>query len=287
MLSIGLHDNIPHAIYHADPSERPSLSSHLAGILLARSPAHARLAHPRFGGAMEENPTDEMNTGSIIHGVLLGGGPEIVELDFKDFRKDAAKDARDTAYREGKIPMLAHKLAATQATIEEIRKVLPLDFAQARCEVTAIWESDGCPCRARLDSLFEKDGGWLIVDLKTCENANLSSEARNVFSFGYHRQAAANIGAVETLIPESAGRVKFVDLFVETAPPYGVVMAELAGDFRDLGQRQWKRAKGLWAQCLATDTFPSYPLAKTVEAPAWAMSEEMERSIMAAGTLPF
>ena len=286
MLPIGLHENVSHADYHADPSERPSLSSHLAGILLAKSPAHARLAHPRFGGAMEENPTDEMNAGSIIHGILLGGGSEIVELDFKDFHKDAAKDARDDAYRAGKIPVLSHKLVAIRAATEEIRKVLPVDFAQARCELTAIWESDGCPCRARLDSFFEA-AGLLVVDLKTCDDLQLSSAARNMFSSGHHVQAAANIDAIETLIPEAAGRVKFANLFVETAPPYGVQLVDLAGDFRDLGRRQWNRAKALWAQCLATNTFPGYPPTKTVEAPAWALNDEMQAAIAAAGPPDF
>ena len=284
MLPIGLHENISHDVYHADPSERPSLSSHLAGILLARSPAHAKLTHPRFGGAFPEKPSDEMNTGSIIHGLLLGGGADVVEIDADNFRTKAAQEARDAAYQAGKIPILHHKYEALLSTVESIRQVLPVDFSKAQTEVTAIWESNGCPCRARLDSLFDD---WRIVDLKTCENASLSSEARNMYSFGYHRQAAANIEAVETLMPESAGRVRFADLFVETAPPYGVLFVDLAGDFRDLGQRQWNRAKGIWAQCLATDTFPSYPPTKTVEAPAWAMSEEMERSIMAAGPQPF
>ena len=286
MLSIGLHENVKHAEYHADPSERPSLSSHLAGILLAKSPAHARLAHPRLGGAMEENPTDEMNAGSIIHGILLGGGSEIVELDFKDFRKDAAKEARDAAYQAGKIPMLAHKLAAIRTATEEIRKMLPVDFAQARCELTAIWESGGCPCRARLDSLFDAEG-WFVVDLKTCDDLQLSSAARNMFSSGYHIQAAANIDAIETTMPEAAGRVKFANLFVETAPPYGVQLVDLAGDFRDLGRRQWNRAKALWAQCLAANAFPGYPPTKTVSAPAWAMTDEMSAAIAAGGAPPF
>ena len=284
MLPIGLHENIPHAVYHADPSERPSLSSHLAGILLARSPAHAKLSHPRFGGAFPEKPSDEMNVGSIIHGLLLGGGADVVEIDVENYRTKAAQEARDAAYQAGKVPILHHKYEALLSTVEEIKRVLPVDFADSRREVTAIWKSDGCPCRARLDSLFDD---WAIVDLKTCENANLSSESLSMFSFGYHRQAVANIEAVETLIPESAGRVKFFDLFVETTPPYGVIMAELAGDFRDLGQRQWKRAKSLWAQCLNVGTFPGYPQTKTVNAPAWALSEEMEISIMAAGKEPF
>lgn len=283
-LTSGLHDDVSHQRYHADPSERPSLSSHLAGILLARSPAHAKLSHPRFGGAFPEKPSDEMNVGSIIHGLLLGGGADVVEIDAENYRTKAAQEARDAAYQAGKVPILHHKYEALLSTVEEIKRVLPVDFADSRREVTAIWKSDGCPCRARLDSLFDD---WAIVDLKTCENANLSSESRSMFSFGYHRQAVANIEAVETLIPEAAGRVKFFDLFVETAPPYGVIMAELAGDFRDLGQRQWKRAKSLWAQCLATDTFPGYPPSKIVTAPAWAMNEEMGATIAAAGPPAF
>ena len=95
MLPIGLHENISHDVYHADPSERPSLSSHLAGILLARSPAHAKLSHPRFGGAFPDKPSDEMNVGSIIHGLLLGGGADIVEIDADNYRTKAAQEARD------------------------------------------------------------------------------------------------------------------------------------------------------------------------------------------------
>ena len=93
--------------------------------------------------------------------------------------------------------------------------------------------------------------------------------------------------AVETLIPESQGRVTFADLFVENAPPYGWIMTLMAGDFRDLGRRQWDRAKGIWAQCLATKTFPGYPPIKIVEAPAWAMTEEMGIAINNAGQPPF
>ena len=81
--------------------------------------------------------------------------------------------------------------------------------------------------------------------------------------------------------------MRFADLFVETAPPYGVLFVDLAGDFRDLGQRQWNRAKAIWAQCLATDTFFCYPPTKTVNAPAWALGEEMEVSILASGKHPF
>jgi hypothetical protein len=255
----------------------------LAGILLSRSPAHAQLAHPRFGGAIPEKPTDETNVGSIIHGLLLGGGADVVPIDADNYRTKAAQEARDAAYQAGKIPMLAHKLEAVRASTEEISKACRIDFGNARCELTAIWESDGCPCRARLDAVFP----GLIVDLKTSDNIAVASADRNIFTYGYHIQAAAYLDAFETLNPEEAGRVKFRLLFAETEPPYGVMQVELAGDFIDLGKRQWKRAKGLWAQCLATNVFPGYPESKTVHAPAWALSEAMDAAITASTGLPF
>lgn len=300
MLPIGLHEGIAHDVYHADPSERPSLSSHCAVTLIRRSPAHAHLNHPRFGGVVGES-TAEQDAGSIIHDMLLGGGQEVVRIDAPDFKTKKAQQERDAARDAGKIPIIAHKYEALRATVKEMRAVLPVDFSKARCELTAIWESNGCPCRCRIDSLFSPDGPWLlggkvaslanglwkIYDVKTCENAMLASEARNLFSMGYHVQAAANLDAIETLIPESAGRVSFVDLFIEREPPFGVVEVEFAGDFRELGARQWNRAKALWAACLASNKWPGYESKKTVSAPAWALGEEMSAAIVAAGPPPF
>lgn len=300
MLPIGLHDGIPHDVYHADPSDRPSLSSHCATTLIRRSPAHAHLGHPRFGGVVGES-TGEQDAGSIIHDMLLGGGADVVPIDAPDFKTKKAQQERDAARADGKIPIIAHKYEALKDTVKEMRAVLPVDFSAARCELTAIWESNGCPCRCRVDSLFSPEGPWLlggqvvsqaggtwnIFDIKTCDDASVASAARNLFSMGYHIQAAANIEAIETLIPESAGRVNFVDLFVERNAPYGVVAVQFAGDFLELGQRQWNRAKATWAECLVSNKWPGYESTKTVNAPVWAMSEEMEIAVATAGPPPF
>lgn len=287
ILSPGLHEGIPHDVYHADPSERPSLSSHCAVTLIRRSPAHAHLGHPRFGGVVGES-TDEQDMGSLIHDMLLGAGAEVVRVDAPDFRTKKAQQERDEARDAGKIPIIAHKHDALMVTVAEMRKVLLVDFVQARCELTAIWTSNGCPCRARVDSLFTFAGDlWKIYDVKTCDDAARASSASNLFSMGYHIQAAANVEAIETLVPGAAGRGLFVDLFVEREPPYGVVEVEFAGDFRELGVRQWNRAKALWAACLESGKWPGYESKKTVSAPAWALSEEMEVAVAAAGTPPF
>lgn len=287
MLPIGLHEGIAHDVYHADPSERPSLSSHCAVTLIRRSPAHAHLNHPRFGGVVGES-TAEQDAGSIIHDMLLGGGQEVVRIDAPDFKTKKAQQERDAARDAGKIPIIAHKYEVLMVTVVEMRKALPVDFSQARCELTAIWESNGCPCRARVDSLFALEGDtWKVYDIKTCDDAARASTSSNIFSMGYHVQAAANLEAIETLIPGAAGRVEFVDLFIEREPPFGVVEVDFAGDFRELGARQWNRAKALWAACLASNKWPGYESKKTVSAPAWALGEEMSAAIVAAGPPPF
>jgi hypothetical protein len=229
-----------------------------------------------------------MDVGSIIHGILLGGGAEVKEIDAENFRTKAAQDKRDEARTAGKIPILKHKYESIKIAAEQMRGSIcvatGLDFSQVRTELTAIWNSDDCPCRARLDSLSPTLD---IYDLKTCSDASTSATDRGVFSFGYFRQAAANVEAVETLIEGSAGRVKFHCLFTETTPPYGVIDVTLDGAFMDLGARQWKRAKTIWAQCLKEEKFPNYAATKIVHAPAYALNDEMGAAIAAAGQAPF
>ena len=110
VLPDGLHFDIPHDVYHADPCAHPSLSSHVAQVVVGKSAGHAALIHPRLGGKRSKESSDAMDVGSILHGMLLGGGAELVEVNEKDWRKDVAKDARAKAEGEGKIAVLKDKL---------------------------------------------------------------------------------------------------------------------------------------------------------------------------------
>ena len=283
-LPVGLHLDVPHDVYHADPSERPSLSSHIANVVVSKSPGHAALVHPRFGGQHFE-ASEAMDIGSILHGLLLGGGQELVEVDAKDWRTNAAKEARDAAIAAGALPVLKDKLVRIKAAAELVKVHLPFDLATARTEVTAIWNSDGCPCRCRIDALMPD---WWIWDLKFCEDATVSAADRNIASSGYHMQGAANIDAIESLVPEQAGRVHFGLCFVEWQnPAIGIKRVEIRGQLLDVGQQKWRRAKTTWAQCLAANKFPGYST-EIVEAqcPAWVAAEELESQI-AAAPVPF
>jgi len=285
-LKPGLYDGIPHDVYHADPCERPSLSSHIASILLNKSPGHAALMHPRLGGHRFES-SDAMETGTILHGLLLGGGQELVEVDAKDWRTNAAKDVRANAAKEGKIAVLRDKLARIQIALELVKKYLPFDLSSAKTEVTAIWESCGAPCRCRIDAMLPDLWIW---DLKFVDDAVVSAADRNIAASNYHVQAAANIDAIESTTPDAQGRVHFGLCFVEWEhPQIGIQRREISGQLLHVGQQRWNRAKPLWAKCLTENKWPGYSV-DIIEAqcPSWVASDELAASIEQGGSsVPF
>jgi hypothetical protein len=284
-LGPGLHDDIPASVYHYDPCERPSLSSHIASVVVSKSPGHAALMHPRLGGQRFAS-TEAMDTGSILHGLLLGGGQDLVEVDAKDWRTNAAKEARDKSASEGKIAVLKDKFARIQSASELVKKYLPFDLATARTEVTAVWDSNGTPCRCRIDVLMPD---WWIWDLKFVDDATVSAADRNIAGSNYHVQAAANVDAIETLAPEMAGRVHFGLCFVEWEnPAIGIKRVEVRGQLLDVGQQRWKRAKRIWGECLVAGKWPGYSTEITEAlCPAWVAGDELAEQVKTAAPPPW
>ena len=285
MLDVGLHENITHDVYHSDPCAVPTLSAHTAIEMLAKSPAHAFAKRGSFAS------TKEQDRGTLLHGFILGGGAEFVSVEADDWRTNKAKAERDAARAAGKVPVLAHVLDQIRKASDEIKRVSPVDFAQARTELTAIWKSGQAAtlCRARVDSLFSDH---MIVDLKTTDDAARACEGRNIVANGYHVQAAANLDAIETLIPEAAGRARFVLTFVEwEQPSIGITQREVRGELLELGRRQWRRAVEQWGACVVANKWPGYPSEiQPAECPPWALAQDMEREmargVAAAGSPP-
>ena len=265
--------------YHRDPCETPSLSSSIAHTLITRSPAHAHLRHPRLGN-QPAAPTDPMNEGHLIHRLLLGKGTEVeVIAGFADFRKMAARDARDAAIEAGRVPMLEHKYAALLAAAEALHgQIRGYDIdLNGESEIAIEWRELGnigdVLCRGLLDHLVIDRA--VIYDVKKIRSADLRTCARHAIEYGYDIQRAAYVSAVEKLRPDLAGRVDFVWLFCELEPPYAVVPARPDGALRELGEMRWQRAVGLWEHCLSHGYWPTYTNAiTTIEAPPWALAQE-------------
>lgn len=270
------------AEYLADPAPEPSLSSSIAKMLLDRSPAHARLAHPRLGGAASHS-TAATDLGTLIHRYVLGNGAEVEPIDADDFRTNAAKHARSRAREQGRIPVLARVAGVAVAAAACIRRELERVGVvfDGESEVAILWqeasEHGEIWCRGMLDHVLECDGLLHVYDLKTIHCAHPDDCTRSAINYGYDIQQEAYTRAAEMLWPEYAGRIEFRFLFVEPDPPHAVTVAQLDATMRERGRRRWREAVEMWSRCLHTDTWPGYAQEPvTLWSPGWLLQRESE-----------
>ena len=277
--------------YHADfiDPKTPSLSSHAAKVLVNESAYKCWLGHPKLGNVGRES-TDTLDRGTLIHALVYGtfdpGEYEVIQAD--NYRKAATQEARDTAIASGKIPMLAREFASAKEQAGAIREAITaagVDLATGFREQPVRWTEETAHgpilCRGMMDHLDPLRPTPTVWDLKTCQSAHPNACKSHVLKYGYDIQAAAYLSAAEKLYPDLVGRFVFRWLFVEELPAgspqkVALTVASPAATMLELGQRKWRRACELWAECLKTNHWPGYaPGVVDLEAPMWAVTEEM------------
>ena len=278
MNPIILHD-YPEADYHSQTGEETPLFSYsVAKTLLEKSPQHAYLQHPLLGNEPRK-PTAAMDKGSIIHGLLLGGGQEIEILSYDNFRTNIAKAEKELAYEAGKIPILEKDWFTINEGMNIIRKnidaLAPYFFKSTETELSVRWTMDnGVKTQTRFDWIQPETGK--IIDLKSCSDANPKVLDRKIIDFGYDIQEALYLQCANKTWPEMAGRFTWEFIFVELEPPYMISVITTDSSMTWLGESKVKRASDKWAECLESGIWPGYGR-QVVSAPPWAVSrEEME-----------
>ena len=283
----GFYDLDPRQ-YHADPCPEPSLSSGVARLLIDKSPAHARLAHPKLNPEWEMGDDAKFSTGSTVHQLLLGKGRDIVIIDAEDWRKKDVRTARDLAFGQGQIPILAGDYANTEKMANACREQLTdagfghVYSDSSQSETVMAWKDQGgIWCRAMLDWHCYEDGWLTIYDHKTTSgDAEPAALPRKLVEFGYEVQAAFYERGLQILKPEYAGRVRWRWIFQETRAPYSITIAEMAGDSRTIGAKKAAMACALWAKCLRSGKWPRwYPGVHRIEYPAWAEEQWLGREL--------
>lgn len=273
--------NVPHETYHSDPwGDVPCLSQSVAAELV-KCPLLGWAAHPRLGGAIigADKPTADMETGNLLHALVLGSGPRFVSLDFKDYKTNAARGAKEEAIASGLVPVLTHKFEAAQeaatAIIRAVREQEGIEIGEYDAEVTALWTDPnlGVRCRGR----FDLQSGYSIVDPKFT-NLEPHRWIAGMEGQGYDIQASAYIEALETIHPEYAGRVEFTFLLIRPTWPHTTCRVTIGGTSRSLGEDRWHRAKLSWQTCLRAGRWPSYSPV-TAEATSYQLQRELERAI--------
>ena len=248
--------------YLEDPAPEPSVSKSTLHTLLTKSPLQAFNEHPRLGG-LKGDMSPRADLGTAAHAALLGGDERLVVLPYDSFRSKAAREDRDAAYNEGKIPVLeqtAEQVSAMAAVAREaFSRLLGRDLDDSDREHTMIWEQQDSLdstswCRARPD-VFTHDRQWMI-DYKTASTCHpLNWSKQTIASGGYDLQHAHYLSGAGHL---GFHETRFGFLVQEIEPPYACSLVTLSNEWADLAQH--KRAFGmrLWSKLMAANVWPGH-----------------------------
>lgn len=243
------------AAYHADPCPAPSLSSHIANIILRQSPAHAWYAHPRLNPAYEPERSPTFDYGTAAHAMLLEGNQgNLAIIDAQDWRKKEAKEAREQAYALGMTPILRRQFVKVETMVDRAQAFAGtfLSREHGTPEQTVTWQEPGVWCRARPDWLQ----GTVILDYKTSANAEPRYVCDRVLAqMGYDVQAAFYLRGLKAT---TGADHTWVWLFQETEPPFACSLVSMGPAMRTLAERKVEKAIGIWRQCIATGSWPAY-----------------------------
>jgi hypothetical protein len=283
-LPCGLHFEQPAALYHADPAERPSLSSSVAKIILEKTPRHAWTAHPRLNPNFKATADKKFDLGNVAHELILGRGGEFEEVEADGYQTKQARADRDAIIAAGKTPILTDQLAdamqmadAVSDRLESMGIILDPHWS----EVVGIWEDrGGALCRFMADNIDERN--LTVRDLKTTgrgmSDRQLMSTGTNL---GYDLSAGFYIRGLEAIDPSTAGRWKWEWIFIEDEEPFEVRIVRADAVWLEIGDRKAATAIEKWRVCMRSGDWPGYPPSvTTLEYPAYELARWQEREMV-------
>lgn len=247
----GLIHGIPDADYHA----MPGLSATGMKWIL-RSPKHYR---QMIDHRVEKTSFD---FGHAVHAKVLGVGMNVAIIPDTLLAKNGAASTLEAkafiaqARADGLVPVKADVVTEVDAIAEAILahpKAGPLLELPGHAEVSLFGNDPqtGTRLRGRIDYLTDTS---INVDLKTTNDVRRQNIARTIVNFGYDIQSEAyrHLLRINGLDPAPT-----VLIFVEKEPPHEVRVVSLANPLWALGgERAMRRAIDLYADCIATDTWP-------------------------------
>lgn len=268
--------------YHADDvgATGPSLSASIASVLVSKTPLHAWTAHPKLNPSYVREEKPQYDFGTAVHSIILEGSDLVHVVIAPDWRTAAAREERDEARAEGKIPLLSKDyervMAMVDAASKQIRQTVakPAIFADGDPERTLVWTEAGVECRALVDWLHEDFRA--IDDFKTTSaSADPARWSRTAFQIGADVQTAFHLRGVKAVTGTDAVMRYIVQ---ETFPPYALSVNSLSPAAREIGEAKVDYALAKWAECMESGEWPGYPVEVCyAELPAWEESAWLER----------
>lgn len=271
--------SISEAAYHSDPAPAPSLSASIAKIMLAQSPRHAWMAHPRLNPDYEPVERNTFDLGGAGHSMMLNSDAKMVVIDAADWRTKKAKAARADARSRGLIPILQDNFDKTARMVNAGRAQLDNHedasgaFKNGKPEQTLVWKEGEVWCRCLLDWLPE-DGSATFYDYKTTDASAHPNEwgKRQCFDNGNDISAAFYTRGIRAVLGIEHPPFHFV--VQERKPPYALCVIELDKHTLAFADKKCEEAIRRFGWCLDKDFWPGYPKhTVTVDIPPWKEAE--------------
>lgn len=293
--AVGLHLDVPAEVYHSWPGASNSRLS-----LLLRSPAHlwAELSAP----PKPETPAQVL--GAAIHYAALE--PDLFTSKYAVAEQcSASTKAGSRCSKGGSVRRDGHWFCGQHdpgGFADGTITLSPDDYAtclkvrdsvwrhpaakvalsgEGMNEASMVWDDPetGVRCKARADRISLELGA--IIDLKTTRDAREQSFSRDIFNYGYHRQAAFYTAAASLLLERQIGLHYIVA--VEKEAPCAVAVYRLRDDAIEAGRQQLEALLRRYAECVEADHWPAYgdePV--EISLPTWAwgqLDEQTERTV--------
>lgn len=245
--------------------------------LIHRSPAHYRedLLNPR-----EDTPATIF--GCLFHTLALE--PELFDQEYGllpeglDRRTKEGKEiwADWQLANMGKTPISKEDFDKAQAMVNSLQghSRAKAALTDGHAERSIFWRTESSShgpvlCKSRFDYVTSNG---IVVDLKTCPDARIEPFSRDVWKYRYHAKAAFYLDAYEAEFQRNANG--FLLIAIEKDPPYAVAVYLTDETMIDQGRREYQLDLNVFAECLATDTWPAYPdEVQAIILPAWARDD--------------
>jgi hypothetical protein len=245
--------------------------------LLFKSPAHAVANHPHFFKQEDDNDP-KYSIGSASHSLFLEGIDKACVVDADDWRKKEAKEQREQAYIDGKIPLLTKQYEEVHDMVATANKALgeselATTIKDGEPERSHFWQESGIWLKTRPDWLNVD----IILDYKTSDSANPEDFGRKAVSLGYDVQESLYKRGFKALYGVEP---VFVFMVQEIKFPYLCSFISLSPEFQAMGNAKVNQAIDLWRHCLRTEEWPGYPKRIAyVDAPPWSLGWQMSANM--------
>lgn len=283
-MNLGLYPQ-PAAEYHAIKRKEPCFTYGIAHAIITRSALHAWYESPALNPSHEDEDGTKLDFGAAAHDVLLEGGEKIAVLDFDDWRKKAAQQARLEARLAGKVPVLSHQFETISRMVSAARGYLADSelgagiLTNGFIEHSMVWREGKLLCVGRPDILGPDRR--VMVDYKSCSNAEPDAFLRIALSCGYDLQGAHyQRGNAATGGP---ARCKYIWLAQEVEEPFACSLVGMSPQMEEVAAQKLSYAQALWQSALERNEWRGYPARIAwVEYPEWSVQRFQEMIEMGA-----